>query len=698
VNFLSPERRSFLIPVALVLCLGSLLLPAQKKVNPKTLSKVHQDWLKLTDYIITTKERDVFLSLANDRERDLFIEAFWKARDPTPGTPQNEYRDEIKKRFDEANKKFSRTSAREGWMTDQGRFYIILGPPISVTDIAGGTEIWPCEIWSYYGDPSRGMPSHFSLVFYKRGGFGEPKLYDPVADGPTRLLVNAKDYSPDDPESVYDMIYEKYPELAVVCLSIVPGEIPYAYHPSPENTIYLANIIDSPKKLINESYATHFLSYKGVVSTEYLTNYIESAAYVEVVPDAITGLTFCDFAMAPEKLSVDYYEPKDQYSCNFQVDVSLRSGEKVVLQYGKEFPLSFPADGLSEAERMGVCIADSFPVVEGKYRLTVLLRNPMGKEFSVLERDIEVPLDSGQPRISGPVLGYKLVDVQPGTHLPFQAGDKKLNIDPKSTYSASDQIVFAFSILGSSAELWPGGKVEVLIRGTNSVNPVRKYLTVPLGAQTLQKRPSFVQQIPAAELGPDYYDLTLTLKDRKGQVLDERTGHFVLSPRKALGHPINAARAASLANVFLFHYMLAHQYDQLNENSKAEAAYEKAYGLNPGHKQKVPEYAEFLLKVGKFEEALRLIEAIKDDSKLIFEYYLVKGRSQMGLGRYAEAAESLTQGNRIYNSETRLLSALGYCYYKTGQFQAALNALNASLKLNPNQEDVKKLIAEIQKR
>jgi tetratricopeptide (TPR) repeat protein len=70
----------------------------------------------------------------------------------------------------------------------------------------------------------------------------------------------------------------------------------------------------------------------------------------------------------------------------------------------------------------------------------------------------------------------------------------------------------------------------------------------------------------------------------------------------------------------------------------------------------------------------------------------------MGLGRYHEAIESLLQGNKIYNSDLRLLNSLGVCYYRTGQKAQALDALNASLRLNPQQEDVKRLVAEIEKK
>ncbi len=68
---------------------------AQTKVREKDLPPRHQDWLKLTTTFILPAERDVFLSLTGERDRDIFIEAFWKQRDPTQATPQNEYKDEM---------------------------------------------------------------------------------------------------------------------------------------------------------------------------------------------------------------------------------------------------------------------------------------------------------------------------------------------------------------------------------------------------------------------------------------------------------------------------------------------------------------------------------------------------------------------------------------------------------------------------
>lgn len=79
---------------AIALLCGVLLagLPAAgQKTSVKDLPPRFRVWLEEeVVYIIGPKEKEVFLQLSNDRERDMFIIAFWKARDTDPTTRQNE--------------------------------------------------------------------------------------------------------------------------------------------------------------------------------------------------------------------------------------------------------------------------------------------------------------------------------------------------------------------------------------------------------------------------------------------------------------------------------------------------------------------------------------------------------------------------------------------------------------------------------
>ncbi|NPV84280.1 MAG: GWxTD domain-containing protein, partial [Candidatus Aminicenantes bacterium] len=301
-----------------------------KGLNPK-----YQDWLKLVNYIILPQEKDVFLKLNNDRERDLFIETFWKMRDPTPGTPENEYKEEIIKRFNYVNKTFRRGSTREGWQTDMGKIYMILGAPESIERFEGVNGIVPCQAWTYHGDPEKGLPPVFIFIFFQRHGSIEYKLYDPLIDGPASLLQDKRGLDGLTYEELYEKILEIAPTLANTAISLIPGEFSYDYSPSPRYNLILADILDSPKKDVNPSYATHFLNYKGVVSTEYLTNFVDSESMAEVILDPVTGLNFVHFTVAPKSVSVDYYEPRSQYYVPFQMDVSLRSNDKIVFQYNR---------------------------------------------------------------------------------------------------------------------------------------------------------------------------------------------------------------------------------------------------------------------------------------------------------------------------------------------------------------------------
>ena len=75
------------------LILFSLVPPLSltQKKSPEEIPQRYRKWLEEeVVYIISPIERDVFLQLKTDRERELFIQAFWNHRDPTQGTPENE--------------------------------------------------------------------------------------------------------------------------------------------------------------------------------------------------------------------------------------------------------------------------------------------------------------------------------------------------------------------------------------------------------------------------------------------------------------------------------------------------------------------------------------------------------------------------------------------------------------------------------
>lgn len=114
------RKNSFRFGILALTALLAAGIAGQQKPKP-ALSPTYQNWLNNeVAYIITAKEQDVFLALQTDKERDIFIDAFWKQRDPTPGTPENEFKQEHYRRIAYANQYYGRETARPGWQTDRG--------------------------------------------------------------------------------------------------------------------------------------------------------------------------------------------------------------------------------------------------------------------------------------------------------------------------------------------------------------------------------------------------------------------------------------------------------------------------------------------------------------------------------------------------------------------------------------------------
>ena len=94
---------------------------------------------------------------------------------------------------------------------------------------------------------------------------------------------------------------------------------------------------------------------------------------------------------------------------------------------------------------------------------------------------------------------------------------------------------------------------------------------------------------------------------------------------------------------------------------------------------------------------LMAVEALRKDERRQFVLHMIRGQALFGLAKYEEALEDLTQANRIYNSETAVLNGLGRCYEKLGRRAEALDAFKASLKLNSDQPEVKKIVEGLSK-
>jgi GWxTD domain-containing protein len=132
-----------------------------RKAIKAELKGSYKTWVEQdVHWIITDEELQAFKNLANDEERDQFIENFWLRRNPNPDSPDNEFREEHYARIAYANEHFA--AGKAGWRTDRGHIYIAYGKPDSIDshpsggnyerpmeEGGGSTSTFPFEIWHY---------------------------------------------------------------------------------------------------------------------------------------------------------------------------------------------------------------------------------------------------------------------------------------------------------------------------------------------------------------------------------------------------------------------------------------------------------------------------------------------------------------------------------------------------------------------
>ncbi len=143
-------------------------------------------------YIITDSERWYFKTLSTDQEREKYIEQFWLRRDPTPGTPENEFKTEHYRRIAFANSRF--TASVPGWKTDRGRVYIEYGPPDEIESHPAGNDSqrYPFEQWRYR--LIEGIGSNVIVEFDDKDRTGEYRMtMDPNAPVDDELTETARE-------------------------------------------------------------------------------------------------------------------------------------------------------------------------------------------------------------------------------------------------------------------------------------------------------------------------------------------------------------------------------------------------------------------------------------------------------------------------------------------------------------------------
>lgn len=678
--------------------------------NTTRLAGKYETWLSEDIvYIISSKEKQVFRALESDRDRDLFIEEFWRQRDPTPTTPRNEYRDEHYRRIDFANATFGRGTPGPGWRTERGRYYIMLGPPMDVHRLVSD-KTYPVELWLYQGLPALGQPALFRLLFYQERGARDYVLYNPLADGPEKLVpdpdrttgldfMNQRMDDSDAPmpgfgypaswserdQQAYKIIREYVSdELAEASLTILPG----VRNPSGllSTSVLLSQIDASPQKRVREEYAEDFLNHKATVEVSYSVSHVENSALVSVLRDP-AGPFFVNYVLVPEKLSLDSYG--DRYFADLKTSIRLtdESG-RTVFQQEKDVPLELRKDELKLVEKKTFHFTDSFPVIPGTYTFHLLWENTVTREFTTLEKRLTVP--SGIELMMSPlVLARSAVSGSPAAapRRAFKVGTIQLTPDPGLIFHVGESLYLFFQVFGLSPELKDTGVIRYTIgkpgtRGTATRKSVRE----------AGGGPDFLETFPLDATPAGTYVVAVELLDAEGRPQASGAASFKVSSTGLPGFwvygPSNPGPEDPSHD-----FRLGTQFLAVGDAGNAREALARAQAKAPQSLEYATAYGRALLVAGDAPKALEILRPFAATGTGNYDLFAALGRAAQATGDLKGAVGYYGKALSARGRMTDILNSLGECHLGLGDKNLAERAWRESLAVNPGQDEIRARLA-----
>jgi len=682
--------------LAIIILLFSLFFPAEaSKTKVSELPLRFKKWLEEeVVYIILPQEREVFLQLQTDRERDLFIEAFWKQRDPTPGSPENEFKKEHFRRINYANHFLGRGTPKAGWRTDRGRIYIILGEPNDIQRFVGKTQTYPSEIWFYQGKTKLGLPPGFNLVFYQESFIGEYRIYSPAKDGPQALMTSYYG-DPMDYLEAYKQLREFEPNLAEASLSLIPGEGSTAFgRPSLASDLLIQKVEMTPRRQFEDRYAQKFLQYKDIVEVEYTANYIDSDSLVKVFKDP-SGVYFVHYAVEPSRLSVNQYQSK--YYTSLKVNGTVKNLEgKTIYQYEKAISLEFDKEQIKKVSRRPFDLHDMFPLIPGNYKFSVLVKNEVSKEFTSLERDLIIPQDETPLQMASLFLGYKAVHLESAVKQnklkPFRIGSYQIYFQPNRVFLIQDPLVVVFQIHGLDPYLKKMGEIKYSFFKSG-----QEFRTTTKKISEYPDLPNFIEKFSLREFPPAYYRIQVSLMAEGREVLFE-SEVFSITQLEAVARPWIYSKILLDTDDPVYSYVIGTQLFNSGKMGEARASMEMAF-------QKKPDSVDFALNLARLYMIMTEYEKIEpvllpflNQPQPKYEIYFMMGKTYQNLGKLDEAIDVFDKAIAHYGLNINLLNALGECYFQLGNPQEALMAWEKSLEINANQPQIKKNVEALKEK
>jgi GWxTD domain-containing protein len=409
----------------------------------KELEPAYKKWLNEdVVYIISPEERQAFLRLQTNEEREQFIEQFWLRRDPTPDTPENEFKEEHYRRIAYANEHFA--SGIPGWKADRGKIYIIWGKPDSIeshpsggsydrpsSEGGGETATFPFEVWNYRY--LEGVGSNIDLEFVDTTMSGEyhlsldPGEKDALAHVPGAGLTQMEAMGMSDKT-------QRFQNTDGTTLGTPIGQRPESMEEFTRLNTWAKVQQPPPVKFKDLEALVTSRIVRNQLSFDYRFDFYRVTDDTDMVPVTIQ--------IPNRQMSFQEKEGVQTASLNLFVRISTLGG-RVVQTFEDVIVKDFPSSLLQQSLKGVSVYQKAVPLRPGLYRLDIVIKDINSSNVGVVNTRLPVPrfeedkLASSQIVLADEIVHVTAHEIGLGQ---FVVGDMKVRPKLDATFETSDNL------------------------------------------------------------------------------------------------------------------------------------------------------------------------------------------------------------------------------------------------------------------
>src|SRR5216684_4003513 len=516
--------------------------PAPQKMDKATKRKMHKtlkelgfeykQWLtEDVTYIISPDERNAFLQLDTNEEREQFIEQFWLRRSSNPDLPENDFKEEHYRRIAYANEHYA--SGIPGWKTDRGRMYIMWGPADEVEshptggtydrpmeEGGGSTTTYPWETWRWRY--LEGIGENIILEFVDPSGSGEYHLTMDPSEKDALLHVPGAGLSLMESMGMASKA-DRFTRSDGTNLPTTMGGTPASMNEFSRLELYAK---------VNKPPEVKFKDLEAVVTSRIVRDQVHFSwrpDFLKVTNDTV--LVPVTIQIPNSQLSFQAKDGIHSATMNIFGRVTTLTG-RVVQTFEDAVSKDFPDSLFQQSLKLQSIYQKAVPLRPGLYRLDLVIKDVQSGNIGVVNSRLAVPRYNDEKLEASSLILADQIEHVPAKQIgsgQFVLGSSKVRPRLEADFTTADKLgvyMQVYNLKPDDTTHKSSATFEFTVKKGNE--QVMQFKETSLEMKQTGDQVTIERLLPLATLAPGKYTLEVNATDTLSKQTISRTADFTV--------------------------------------------------------------------------------------------------------------------------------------------------------------------------